>query len=126
MKTAVLFLAILICSSGARAQLEIFQTFSKATALYKCHYFFEAASQTAEGSQQPKLLRISNSLLSQASGIATQTGGEALNAKISRQGKNDFVKFMEKAESLPTQQERNEEFQKFTQTCASIARVVVQ
>jgi hypothetical protein len=124
MKSIALVAALFVCSQPALAQMEIYQKFAKATALYKCHYFFKAsASEAADESQRARLNRISDSLSVQASTIALQTGGESLNTKISRQGEVEFKKFMEESMRLPTTPARNERFSAFIQSCAATAGV---
>lgn len=121
---ALLAVVLLAYSESALAQLEIYQVFAKATNLYKCHYFFKAStSQAADESQRIKLGRISDSLFTQASALALQTGGESLNVKISRQGEVEFKKFMDEVELLPTATEKNERFGAFIRSCATTAGV---
>ncbi len=65
-------------------------------------------------------------MLLKGSAIALETGGESLNAKISRQGEIDFKKFMDETIKLQNESQRNERFEQFIRSCATHAGIALE
>lgn len=134
LKPCLQFIILCICISATRQVIaeptpEVEQRLLKARLLYTCFSFSKAMFESSsDPEQKAKLRRISTNFLALATSevVAVDEDKNPLNTELEQKygklGQSDFMEFLNKVKTLPTEKERNEKLGEFASSCLSAVK----